>query len=126
MAGIPFPSKQFFSLARGEVVHFGILAIGVARLPEDSIGNFHLTLTNLIVGSSIQIETLTGTPVDFKVATLTSESFTLPAYSTGDPKNSLVIKIRKGSSTPYYQPYETQTTAIVGSQSIFISQIPDE
>ena len=46
--------------------------------------------------------------------------------SLGSNYNDLRIKVRKGSGSPTYKPFETLATAIVGAQSIFIGQIADE
>lgn len=127
MFGIPTPALQFFALSRGKTLHLGAVAFGVARLPTDSIGNYMLTLMNVVVGSAIQIEAEGDATV---FANLTADSATeiivLPAYAAGSPNNDLRIKVRKGSAAPYYQAYETRATAVVGAQSIFVSQIPDE
>lgn len=103
----------------------GLSSFGVKRLPTDSIGTFVLTLTNLVVGSAIRVETQAGALVEFRVAAASSEAFNVPAYSPGSASNDLRIKVRKGTSAPFYRPYETLATAAVGSQSIFVSQIPD-
>ena len=96
------------------------------RLSTDSIGNFVLTLTNLVVGSAIRIEIQgTGTLVEFRTAVGTSEVFTVPAYTNGNANNDLRIKVRKGTSAPKYQPFETLVTAAVGSQSVYIAQVAD-
>lgn len=101
-------------------------AIIKQRLPTDSIGNFTLTLTNLVVGSAIRIEVAsTGSLVEFRTAASATEVFTIPAYSVGSALNDLRIAVRKGSAAPKYQPFETQATASVGSQSIFIAQVAD-
>jgi hypothetical protein len=98
----------------------------VQRLPGESIGTFTLELANLVVGSAIQIETQAGSAVANRTAATPTETFLLPAYAAGTAPNSLRIKVRKGSAPPFYQPYETQATAFVGSQSIFVSQNLDE
>ena len=103
----------------------GLSSFGVKRLPTDSIGTFVLTLTNLVVGSAIRIETQAGALIEFRTAAASSEVFNVPAYSPGSASNDLRIKVRKGTSAPFYRPYETLATAAVGSQSIFVSQIPD-
>ena len=64
--------------------------------------------------------------VENRVASSPSEVFAVPAYVSGNAGNSLRIKVRKGSASPFYRPFETLTTAFVGAQSIFVSQIPDE
>lgn len=127
MAALPNPFLTIFGISRGRVIDHGVFAIGNARLPSDSIGNFILTLTNVVVGSAIQIETQDGTAtLHNSVAASSSPVINLSAYGAGSPYNALRIKVRKGTSSPYYQPYETLTTAFVGSQSIYVSQIPDE
>lgn len=101
-------------------------SIGYARLPSDPVGTLTLTLQNLVVGSAIRVETTMGDAIAFRTAGSTTEVFTVPAFAVGSANNNLVIKVRKGSSAPFFQPFETQATAVVGSQSIFVSQIPDE
>lgn len=125
-AGFPTPSCQFIPLSRGNAVHLGLASFGMARLPTDSIGTFSLMLTNLVVGSVIQVESLDGEVLLNTTADQSAKVFSLQVYAEGAPLNSLRIKVRKGSASPYYQPWETLATAIVGSQSIYVSQIPDE
>ena len=98
-----------------------------APLPDDALGFFSLTLQNVVIGSSIQIETQDGSSTLYNgVAASSSPTVNLSAYAPGSLFNALRIKVRKGTSSPYYQPYETLTTAFVGSQSIYVLQIPDE
>lgn len=121
--------------------HHGIVnvpAVGVRRqarpqnlgsyarspLTDDPIGAFALTLTNLVAGSAIQIETVAGAVVEYRAAGSATEVFALDAFTFGSADNDLRIKVRKGSA-PYYKPFETLATAIVGAQSIYIAQIPD-
>lgn len=126
MAGIPNPSIQFFPMSRGNTVHLGPVALGVARFSTDPIGTFSLTLTNVVTGSAIQIESQDGTTtLHNSTASGSTVVINLSAYAAGSNLNDLRIKVRKGSAAPYYQPYETLTTAVVGAQSIYISQIPD-
>jgi len=95
------------------------------RLASDSIGAYSLTLQNLVVGSAIQIETQAGAFITNRTAASSTEVFSLPAYPSGNAGNDLRIKVRKGSAAPYYKPYETLTTALVGNQSVYVSQTPD-
>lgn len=125
-AGIPNPSCQFIPISRGNAVHLGLAAFGMARLPTDPIGTFSLMLTNLVVGSVIQVESLDGEVLLNTTADQSAKVFSLQVYAEGAPLNSLRIKVRKGSSSPFYQPWETLATAVVGSQTIYVSQIPDE
>ena len=127
MGALPNPFLTIFGISRGRVIDHGVFAIGNARLPSDAIGNFILTLTNVVVGSAIQIETQDGSSTLYNgVAATSSPTINLSAYASGSPNNNLRIKVRKGTSSPYYRAYETLTTAFVGSQSIYVSQIPDE
>lgn len=104
-------------------VHGG--SFGRMRLPTESIGSFSLTLTNLVIGSAIRVETQAGALVEYRVADATSEVFTVPAYAAGNASNDLRIKVRKGTAAPYYKDFATLTTAFVGSSSIYVVQIPD-
>ena len=127
MTGLPTPHLQLFPLGRGNVVDLGGFAFGVCRLPTDPIGTFSLTLTNVVIGSRIHIETQgDGTTLHDSVADATDETISLSAYASGSPYNALRIKVRKASSAPTYKPFETLATAIVGAQSIYVGQIADE
>lgn len=103
----------------------GLSSFGVKRLPTDSIGTFVLTLTNLVVGSAIRVETQSGALIEFRTAAATSEVFNVPVFSPGSPANDLRIKVRKGSSAPFYIPFETLATGQAGAQSIFVNQVLD-
>lgn len=104
---------------------FANLSVGRMRLSTESVGNFTLTLTNLVVGSAVRVETQAGASIEYRVADATSEVFTIPAYSVGSAGNDLRIKVRKGTSAPFYKDYTTLTTASVGAGAIYVSQIPD-
>lgn len=116
--------------------HFSIARVGsYARVwpgavnpvpPDFPSGTMNLSLQNVVVGSAIRIETQAGEAVLDGVADSTTEVIPVPVYVLGSPLNNLRIKVRKGSASPYYQPWETLATAVVGSQSIYVSQIPDE
>ena len=100
---------------------------GMIRLPTDPVGTHVLTLTNVVVGSRVHIESQDGATVHYDaLAAATTVTPTISVYSGGNPKNDWRIRIRKGSAVPYYQPYETLMTATAGSSSIFVSQVADE
>ena len=125
--GFPVPWCQVFTLARTRAACLASLVVGFAAKTTDPIGVFNLTLTNVVVGSRIHIETQSGgTELHDSVADATSETISLSAYASGSPYNDLRIKVRKGTGSPTYKPFETLATAIVGSQSIYIGQIADE
>ena len=105
----------------------GAGSFSVQKNETDSVGVFALTLTNLVVGSRIHIETeVGGSTLHDSVADATSKTISLSAYAPGSPYNALRIKVRKGTGSPTYKPFETLATAIVGAQSIYVGQIPDE
>lgn len=122
----PFALMTFSGLATSKSRSTGIGSFSVSALPTDPLGAFSLTLTNLVIGSAVQIEATDGTPLENRTVATTTEVFVLSAYAAGAPLNNLRIKVRKGSAAPYYQPWETLATATPGSASIYVSQIPDE
>jgi len=127
-SAIPHGRLSFAGIGRGiGAAGAAGVSLGVLRLPTDSIGVFSLTLTNIVVGSAVQIESQDGLSILVNtVAASAEKSFNLPVYAIGSPFNDLRIKVRKGSAAPYYRPFETLTTAIVGSQSIYVAQIKDD
>ncbi len=124
---IPTALGTTLGAGRGKNAPFAFaVSSGVFAFPTDPIGNFALTLTNVVTGSAIQIESQDGTTtLHNSTAAGSTVNITLQAYAAGSNLNDLRIKVRKGSAAPYYQPYETLTTAVVGAQSIYVSQIPD-
>lgn len=103
------------------------VSIGVFRLPTDPIGNHTVTLTNVVVGSRINIRDTLGTYTLYdQVAASANVPITLPVFSSGSSLNNWRIKVRKASGSPNYVPYETLMTSYVGASSIYVSQIPDE
>ena len=110
------------------VCYFASGITSVAQLlPTDAQGTFALTLLNVAVGSAIQVEiAASGAVVINTTAASSTVGLSIPAYIAGSIYNNLRIKVRKGSASPYYQPYETLATAFVGSSSIYVSQISDE
>jgi len=95
------------------------------RLPTDSIGTFTLTLNNIVPGSVVQIETVTGLLIHNGISATSVYSILIDTYSLGSPLNDLRIKVRKSSTAPFYIAWETLVSSVPGSQSIYVSQIPD-
>lgn len=82
--------------------------------------NATLTLEGLVVGSSIRVELVSdGSLVEYRVAGYTTEVFSVASSV------AYRIKVRKGTSAPKYQPYQTQTGVLAGDTTVFISQTPD-
>ena len=123
MAG--FAGTLLIPASRGPMLPSFGLAVAKQRLSTDSIGTATITLTNVVIGSAIQIETQAGTLVENRTADTTTEAFTLALYAAGSANNDLRIKVRKGSAATFYKPYETLATLTSAAQSIFVSQIPD-
>ena len=123
-----FPGRlvNYSGLATGRSRPVGIYSYAVAALPTDPIGSFVLTLTHVIVGSAVQVESQSGASLYNGTAASGTVVIPLQVYSAGSPLNELRIKVRKGSASPFYQPWETLATAIKGSASIYVAQIPDE
>ena len=105
----------------------GLILLQRQSLPTDAIGVFVLTLTNVVVGSRIHIEKQDDrTQIYDVVAENSTVVINIDAYAANSAYNDLRIKVRKGTGTPSYKPFETLATAIVGSQSIYVGQIADE
>jgi len=122
-----FAAVQSYPATRGIHAMNGFVSLERQTLATDAIGTFALTLTNVVVGSAIQIEDQAGTTTLYNgTAATSSPLINLSAYAGGSALNNLRIKVRKGSSGTTYKPFETLTTAVVGSQSIYVSQIQDE
>ena len=123
------PSIRISTTTNLGIYSVGLLSTqGRQHLAGDSVGVFTLTLQNLIVGSQWEIEILSAPGVSIKMgsAATSTVDITLSAYTTGNSNNSLKVKVRNSSASPYYQAFETQTTAVVGSLSIFINQVRDD
>jgi len=121
----PYPVSRPVELP-GNNQGFLNTTLSIQRLPTEPIGTFTLTLTNVVVGSRVHVEKQNdGTQYYDDVAETSTVIIALSTYGPGSDYNDLRIKVRKGSSATYYKPYETLTTAVVGAQSIYVSQIPD-
>lgn len=84
-----------------------------------------LTLNNVAVGSRVLIRDQANTTTHYdSVAATSTVEVTIAVYA--DDRDNWIIKVRKASATPFYQPWETLMTAVLGSSSIYVSQIPDE
>ena len=111
---------------KGQRLLPGAVSYGEMRLPTDPIGTFNLTLTNVAVGSRIHVEKQSdGTSFYDNLATSSTVVISLSAYAAGSAYNDLRIKVRKGSTAPKYLPFETFATALVGSVSVYVAQVPD-
>ncbi len=128
MPGFPAPYTVFSSkIGRGKTFDTGKTALGVCRLPSDPVGNFTLQLTNIVVGSVLRLEDGLGNLISHTPSVATSSvSLTIPTYTTGSPRNQIKIKVRKGTASPYYKPWQYMATSFVGSLPIYVSQESEE
>lgn len=127
-ACIPTPMLMLLPSERGKST--AILngsSMGPLRLSTDPIGIFTLRLNNVVDGSRVRVETLSGASLDEYVADASGvQDRVLDLYASGNPLNNLRIKVRNASATPTYRPFETQATAQLGYVIVFISQELDE
>lgn len=101
------------------------------HLPGDPLGQMTLALTNVVVGSRYRIErqgdgslaTPTGNAEG--VAGATTVAVTLDYYGIGSANNNLKAKVRKGTSAPKYQPFETLVTISAAAASVYVAQVAD-
>ena len=84
-----------------------------------------LTLTNVVIGSRVFIEDQAKTTTHYDQIAIGS-TVVIPVTLYSDSRDNWRIKIRQATNAPYYQPYETQMTATVGSSSIYVNQLPDQ
>ena len=134
-----YGNRQFTRVINESVKFCSIQGMGsysVLKGPTDSIGTTTVTLTNVVIGSAIRIEAAsTGALVEARTAVrpgprhegdTTTEVFTLPVYDASNPANDLRIKVRKGSASPFFMPFESLAVLTPAAQSVYVSQIPDE
>lgn len=101
----------------------GHAAVSKQLAPGEFAFQVPLTLTNVIVGSRVKITEQDGTVLFNQVAGSPSLSFQIPYYGT--PRN-LLLSVRKATSAPFYQPYETQVSINNAGGSNFVSQLRDD
>ena len=87
----------------------------------------NLVLTNVVVGSRYDIFNANTSAVetDPVIATGTAASSTITIAYTYTVNVPVIIRVRKSSAQPKYQPFETQGTITSTGLSTFVSQILD-
>ena len=84
-----------------------------------------LTLTNVVVGSRILIRDQADTTTHYSAdAAASTVVVSITVYA--DSRDNWRIRIRKATTSTFYQPFETLMTATAGESNLYISQIPDE
>lgn len=107
-----------------ELAHGAI--VGRSRLPTDPVGVCSIEIQNAVVGSRYRIEVAsTGALVAEGDVAAPDFSVTVPYYASGNANNTLRVKVRKGTTAPKYQPFQTQVTAGASGALAYISQVPD-
>lgn len=81
-----------------------------------------VTLTNVQVGSRYRVERADNGALLFE-GTAASSTVSLSHSYTADL--AVVIKVRKSSAAPRFQPYDTQGTITTSGLTVFINQIAD-
>lgn len=113
--------------SRGPMVPSHGGAIGRGRLPTDSVGSCALTLNNVVVGSRYRVEVLsTGVVAADGIATTDTVDLSVPYYAAGNPANTLLIKVRKASESPFYRAFETVSAVGADPVSSYVFQQLDE
>jgi hypothetical protein len=126
-AGFPSFLSWCSGPERGEIVPTGdFISFGNARFDSDPLGNCNVTLLNCVVNSRYRIEiSSTGALVNEGTIANATTVIAVPYYVDGNAGNDLKIKVRKASSAPKYQPFETFTTASIFGSVVYVSQVPD-
>lgn len=126
-AHVSFFGVSLLPSSRGRYYVGNMEAIERQRLSTDAMGNCTVTLQNVVIGSRYRVEiSATGATVVDGVAANSTVDLTVPYYSSGNGSNSLRIKVRNGSGTPSYRPFETQAEAAAGAVLVWVSQELDE
>lgn len=128
-------SRMFTRIFTAEAIKAAYMAglgqYSIEKLPTDSVGTTVLTLTNVVVGSRYRVEVAsTGALAEptanaTGVAAAPTIDISLSRYAVGNANNDLRIKVRKASSAPLYQPYETQASLSGDALSVYIAQQED-
>ncbi len=125
-----FPTRDVAGNERPAYAGGGVEKIDVGPFEADRgfgprPASHTLTLTNVVVGSRVLIESQDGTTAHYSVvASTTTVTAAVTVY--GDARDQWRIKVRKASESPFYIPWETLTNVTAGESSIYVSQIPDD
>lgn len=98
-------------------------AVGHQRLPGEALYSVNLTLQNVISGSLILITDLSNVEIARATAVGGNTIISVPFYGASQ---TVKVKVRKSTSSPFYQSYETQAVITSTGVSLYVSQISDE
>lgn len=99
------------------------LMYGVQRLPSEALYSVNLTLQSVVAGSLCLVATLANVEVARATAVGGNTVISIPYYGSDQ---TLKIVVRKSTSAPFYQSYETQAVVSSSGASLFVSQVSDE
>lgn len=130
-----FPSTFTYGTDLGPQV-YGTQSLGESRLPTEPLGSFVLQVQNIVAGSEYGIfvsstnAQATGVSSALNVVpgvdgTFVTMNLTLDYFSTGNALNNLKIRVRRGTSSQKYLPFETFATAGPGTVPVYVIQVPD-
>ena len=97
--------------------------LGYQRLPGEALYNVNLTLQNIVAGSSVLITDLSDVEIARATATGGNTVLSMPFYGSNQ---SVKVIVRKSTTSPIYQSFETQAVITAVGASVFVSQISDE
>lgn len=96
--------------------------MGRSRLPGEALFDVPITLTNVVVGSSWRVEETDGTNIGSGTAISGTVTLNVPFYGAN---RQIIIKVRKGTTSPKYQPYQMPAVVTEYGSSVFVVQVPD-
>ncbi|HMZ54317.1 MAG TPA: hypothetical protein PLR85_11360 [Nitrospira sp.] len=125
-----YPDRDIRNLERPAYNNGGSEAIDIGAYEHDPGFGPHpascaLTLTNVVPGSSVLIVSQDGGTVHYN-GTSAGSTFNQTITLYGDSRDQWRIRVRKGTTAAYYQPWETLLTATAAGASIYVAQVPDE
>lgn len=121
MFGLPNPKAQFFSMAHGQIMHTGPLALGICSLPTDPIGTTTVTFTGVNAGSEIRVYRADGVELAGVESCVDNQQLTWAVYAPGANSVNRIVVIGIG-----YKIKEFEYTPSVGMASIPMQQEADK
>lgn len=93
------------------------------RLPEDYLYMTDVVLQNIVPGSVVLVTDMSNVEIVRGIAVGTSLTLSAPYF--GAPQ-AIKVKVRKSTTSPFYQSFETQALITPTGASIYINQLSDE
>lgn len=126
VAHFPAFAVAVTSRGRGKLTMLGLAGSAEQLLPTDPLGLTTVRLTNVVVGSRYRVEVdSTGALIAEGVAAASTVELTVSYYGSGSLNNNIRVKVRKGTSAPKYQPFQTLATLSAAAVTVYVAQVPD-